>query len=189
MDALFAITGLVAVTVLTPGPNNVVVMARGGAAGFSAATPAILGILTGSLAMMTAAVWFLNAVHTDALARATVWIGALALSAMAVAMWRAAGKEVRGAIGFSPIGLALFQLANPKAWIATSTVAASASLASVSPFAVVAVTGTVSAAGLSLWAAGGALLSEKLSHGTRRRTFERVLALCLLFTALALPLI
>lgn len=104
-------------------------------------------------------------------------------------MWRHAGNSEAGAVSLSPAGLALFQFANPKAWIATSAIAASASFTSAPPIVVVVLTAAISAAGLSLWAAGGALLSGWLSHGDRRRAFERVLASSLLLTALALPLL
>lgn len=186
MDALLPLASLTAVAVITPGPNNVVVMTRGAAAGFLGAAPAILGILVGVFVMTVVAVWAAGSIIAETIARYVVWVGALALAAMAISIWRDAGKASPGAALLSPMALAAFQFINPKAWITSSTVAATAAVAGLSAATVLTMTVVISALGLSAWALGGALLSTWLARGGRQRVFERVLAISLFLSAMAL---
>ena len=186
MDTLLPLVSLTAVAVITPGPNNVVVMTRGAASGFCSAAPSILGILIGVFAMTVVTIWAAGSINAGTIARYVVWAGALSLAAMAVSIWRDAGQGSPGAALLSPAALAAFQFANPKAWITSSTVAATAAVAGLPSATVLKMTVLISALGLSAWALGGAMLSTWLSRGGRRRVFERVLAISLFLSAVAL---
>lgn len=177
------------VSSVTPGPNNLMLLASGVNFGFRRTLPHMLGIGAG-FTVMTALVGF-------GLAGAfTAWPPArslLTLASVAYLVWLAwkiataappaASDRARG----RPLTLlqaAAFQWVNPKAWsmalTAATLYAPRADWPSV--LMVAGVFGAVNLPCVSLWAAAGSALGTWLGEPRRLRAFNIAMALLLLLT-------
>ena len=125
MIDIIAAFGLFAfVSSITPGPNNLMLLASGMNFGFRATIPHMLGISCGFLLMLLAVGFGLGEVFARHPVTYSVmkWAGTLYLLVLA---WRiahagvvtdaATGSAHRGPLGLT--GAALFQWVNPKAWV------------------------------------------------------------------------
>jgi threonine/homoserine/homoserine lactone efflux protein len=176
----------------TPGPNTTVATATGANFGFRAALPHILGVPFGfstMLALGTLGVAGLL-LSLPVAAGAIKWVGIGYLLYLAWLLTRPAhggGRAAPGARPFTFLQSALFQFANPKAWMLTVAtagtymsgrgVAARAALIC----AIFAATCMIS---LVAWAWAGAALREWLRAGRRLRWFNAAMGLSLAATAL-----
>lgn len=179
---------------ITPGPNNVMVMASGANFGFRRTLPHVLGIAVGFSAQVVAVCSGLGtalARHPEVHAVLT-WVG---LGYMVYLAWRMlkAGR-IAGAgagAGARPMAMwegVLFQLVNPKAWVMALTTAVVFMPASGDvPRAlatIAAVLMLVNIPCVSLWAACGSALRQWLEQGRRRAGFNLLMAALLAVTAL-----
>lgn len=186
MEALWALMVFAVVMSVTPGPNNLMVMASAANHGFRATLPHQAGIALGFAAMIgvigLGAAGPLAAVPT--LHLALKWIGAAWLLVLS---WKiATAGEARAEGPTRPIGFlaaAGFQWVNPKAWtialsaVTVYTVPGDPMLKQVALICVVFVVACTPS--IALWAAGGASLSRLLSTPARRRAFNWTMgALC-----------
>lgn len=96
---------------------------------------------------------------------------------------RGGGCDIHGnaRLPVSTVGVAAFQLLNPKAWVLVTTAAAAMS-GTGSVFLLAALMTLVTGLCLSLWAMAGAVLSRLLARPRARRWFDRamggLLAVC-----------
>ncbi len=198
MDAgLWPLAAFAAVTSITPGPNNLMLLASGALHGFCRTLPHMVGIVLGVGVMLSAACAGLGAAFArmPALADALRWIGFAYLCWLAWKLLRAgAPGEAGGARAARPLGwleAALFQLVNPKAWMMVLTAAASFILPlrerlpaadglGVALFAV------VGFACIAPWAGFGSLLRRWLSDRRRQLAFNALMGTLTLVTALAM---
>lgn len=190
-DALIALCVFAFVSSITPGPNNLMLLASGMNFGFHDTIPHMLGISMGFFAMLVAVGFGLAEVFArfPAVYMVMKWLGAAYLLYLA---WRIANAGVvqadeRTATG-KPLGLlgaALFQWVNPKAW----AMAVSAYSIYVPP--PVAWTLVVTAAVIftlinlpcvSSWAMFGTVLRRWLKEPRYARVFNVVMALLLTAT-------
>lgn len=184
MDAIVALAGIIGVAMITPGPNNFIVMGAASRSGFRASLPAMAGIISGSTALLTG-VWAGAATVFDVIPELRrvlmvagvaylVWLGGSLMWAAA----RSAGSggppsESRFPATFA--GVFAFQFLNPKAWVLVLTSTATIASAYSGPVMLgilVALYVCIPLVCLSLWAASGVALSLWLENGSVRRAFD-----------------
>ena len=196
MHTLIAAVAFATVTSVTPGPNNMMLLASGVNYGFRATVPHMLGISAGFLLLLMAAGLGLGALlqRWPELHLGLKVLGASYMVWLAWKLWRAdvevpdladdaLGKAASGPLGFW--GAAAFQWVNPKAWM----MALGAIAAFVGPqgawnavWMLALLCAAVNLPCVSVWAYAGAKLSRWLAQPERRKAFNTVMALALLLT-------
>ena len=128
LAVLIAFANFAFVASITPGPNNLMVMASGAAFGMRATLPHIAGIALGFAVMLSAVVFGLGAVleQYPVLWSVLKWGGVIWLCYLAWQLARpalfwapstgAATSETNKARPLTLVEAALFQWVNPKAW-------------------------------------------------------------------------
>jgi threonine/homoserine/homoserine lactone efflux protein len=177
-DLLLALLGFAFVTSITPGPNNMMLLASGVNFGFRRTVPHMLGISLGHALMVFLVGLGLAGVFT-------AWPPALlALKAASVAYmlwlaWKIAHADRPGAGRARPqpmtfLQAVAFQWVNPKAW-AMALGAVSAYVAEPSPLAYAAVAGAFACVNLpsvAVWAGAGQAVRRWLEGPGRLRAFN-----------------
>jgi threonine/homoserine/homoserine lactone efflux protein len=120
-STLAALTGFAFVTSITPGPNNLMLLASGTNFGWRRSLPHLLGISFGFGVMLTLVGLGLGEVFTrfPGLHDALKWGSLAYLLYLAVKVATAAPPAAQGSGQGRPMGFAaaaLFQVVNPKAW-------------------------------------------------------------------------
>ncbi len=184
-DLFLALLGFAFVTSVTPGPNNMMLLASGVNFGFRRTVPHMLGISAGHALMV-----FLVGMGLAGLFKA--WPPALTglkLASVAYMLWLAwkiahAAAPGEGRARPQPMTFlqaAAFQWVNPKAWaMALGAVAAYVTMPSTAAY--LAVAGTfclVNLPSVSLWAVAGQGLRRWLDDPRRLRLFNWTMALLL----------
>ena len=200
METLLAVAGFVTVAAITPGPNNFIVMGAAARGGFGAAAPAIVGVVAGTLILLTL-VWAgagavfeaeprLRSVLTYAGSLYLIWLGAVLVSNTGKGDSRGSPSASRVSPRSAP-GLAAFQLVNPKGWVMvlTATAATSTGFQGVSSLATLAVIFTaVTSVCLILWAWAGSAIADTLRKPRASRWFDRTMGGLLIGSAALLLL-
>ena len=187
--ALFAF-----VSSVTPGPNNIMLTSSGIRFGFVRTMPHIFGICFG-FAVLTAIcaagigslIIALPAMHVVLQILGSGYLVYLAWQMRSMAFSRDVESNARP---MSFIGAALFQFANPKAWVMGIT-GASAFLPPVQPVALAIllfclVFSLINLPCLSLWAGTGAVLRRYLTQRKWQLLFCGVMIVLTLYSALAI---
>ncbi|MBO9099800.1 MULTISPECIES: LysE family translocator [unclassified Rhizobium] len=182
---IVALLGFAFVTTVTPGPNNLMLMASGANFGFRRTLPHMLGIVAG-VSIMT----LLLGIGLMALFDIVpMMYGALKVVSIAYLLWLAykiatsASVEQRASKGrpMTFLQAAGFQWVNPKAWAmglsAITLYAPERSLVSV--FVVAIAFAFVCFPAISVWAWLGTVIRQWLSNSARLRAFNIVMALLL----------
>jgi threonine/homoserine/homoserine lactone efflux protein len=177
-ELLIALLGFAFVTSVTPGPNNMMLLASGVNFGLRRTVPHMLGISVGHSVMV-----FLLGLGVAGVITALPWAG-LALKVLSVGymLWLAwkiahAAAPGDGRSGGKPFGFlqaAAFQWVNPKAWaMALGAVTAYAPSGSVGAVALVAVVfACVNLPSVTLWVAAGQAVRRWLDGPGRLRAFN-----------------
>lgn len=185
---LGSIAVLAFVMAATPGPNNLIFAAAGARNGYLRTVPLLGGMLLGFVGLVGAGLAGVGGV-VEAVpgSRLAMTAGASAyMGYLAVALWRATpptGGETAPLLAWWQ--MALFQLANPKTWLAVLTFV-TGFLGPSSPGGVaVDLLGAacflaVVCASASLWTLFGAALRAKLAPGSWRRAMRLMAALAVL---------
>ncbi|HEX7642825.1 MAG TPA: LysE family translocator [Burkholderiaceae bacterium] len=193
LSTLFPLALFAFVSSITPGPNNIMLTSSGILFGFLRTVPHMLGITVGFgvlLALCAAGVGQL------VLAAPAVHLG-LKVAGSAYLVWLA--WQLRSmsfvqrddeARPMSLFGAAMFQFANPKAWVMAVT-GASAFLPMMQPlwFAVAVfclVFCVVNLPCISVWAGAGAVLRRYLAQPKWQRLFCAAMVLLTLYSAVAI---
>lgn len=190
MTLFLALTAFALVSSVTPGPNNLMLMASGTRFGFSRTIPHMLGVAIGFTVMIVAVgagIATVLAVFPRLLA-VIKWVSVAYLLYLAWRIATAPAKPLEGRTGARPMTFlqaAAFQWVNPKAWTMALT-AVSAYLPAGDRAAglivVAAVFGTINLPSVGLWALMGVSLRRVLADPVRLRTFNIVAALTLVAT-------
>ncbi len=181
-DLFLALLGFAFVTSVTPGPNNMMLLASGVNFGFRRTVPHMLGISIGHALMV-----FLVGLGLAGVFRA--WppaLLALKIASVAYMLWlawkiahsAAPGEGRAKATPMTFLQAAAFQWVNPKAW-AMALGAVSAYVAEPSPWAYAAVAGAfalVNLPSVSVWAGAGQAVRRWLQGPGRLRAFNWVMA-------------
>jgi threonine/homoserine/homoserine lactone efflux protein len=188
MQTLPALMAFAFVTSVTPGPNNMMLMASGANFGFARTVPHMLGIAIGFTAMVFLVGMGLAGLF-QAEPRAVV---ALAVVSVAYMLWLAwkiahAAPPEPGRAGGRPLTFlqaALFQWVNPKAWaMALTAVSVHAPDRSVWAVAVVAlVFGAINFPSVSVWTLVGQEMRRFLTNPARLRAFNWTMAALLVLS-------
>ncbi|MES2843853.1 MAG: LysE family translocator [Pseudomonadota bacterium] len=184
-DALLSLIAFAFVTSVTPGPNNLMLMASGANFGFRLTVPHMLGISLGHALMV-----FLVGVGVAGIFLTIPPLGlALKVASAAYMLWLAwkiahASAPKEGAAKGQPMTFlqaAAFQWVNPKAWAmaltATSVYLPDRSLTALALVAVV--FASVNLPSVSVWTAIGQELRRILTNPTRLTVFNWTMAVLL----------
>lgn len=187
-DLLIALLGFAFVTSVTPGPNNMMLLASGVNFGFRRTLPHMLGISIGHAVMV-----FLVGMGLAGIFRA--WPPALVvlkLASVAYMLWlawkiahsAAPGEGKAAAQPFTFLQAAAFQWVNPKAWaMALGAVSAYVTEPSVWAYAAVAgVFASVNLPSVSVWAGMGQAVRRWLQGPGRLRAFNWTMAALLVLS-------
>jgi threonine/homoserine/homoserine lactone efflux protein len=188
MSSVLPVLGALVAAAITPGPNNLIVMQAGARGGIAAAGAAILGVVSGSLVLLVL-VW----VGLDTLIEAMPILefalglaGGVYLASLGLSLFlRRRSSISQEALPTTLLGVATFQLLNPKAWMLIATAAAAMSDRGgllVLIVLVVLVTSTC----LSLWALAGAAAARLLAKPRARDVFERSMGVVLALSAVGI---
>lgn len=186
-DVLLAFVGFAVATSITPGPNNMMLLASGANFGFWRTIPHIAGIAFGCLLMVLLVGLGLGAVFTTypVLFRGLRYVGAAYLLLLA---WRIAGSgPLQGGAGGDgrPMRFyqaAAFQWVNPKAWVmavgaVTTYTPRDGFLINLLIIAVM--FALINLPSVAVWAGFGTALRGALNHPARLRAFNVTMALLL----------
>ena len=195
-DVLIAASLFSFVSSITPGPNNMMMLASGVNFGFRRSVPHWLGICGGFTFMLCAVGLGLHTLLSDhpALYDLLRYAGSAYLIWMA---WRLATATAAPAASSSqeddspdntarPLGVlaaAAFQWVNPKAWVMAVTAMSAYLPAQAQPMDVLALAllfGVINLPCVACWAGGGAALRRFLQDPLRLRIFNISMALALL---------
>ncbi|BCO19494.1 lysine transporter LysE [Alteromonas sp. KC3] len=180
---LLALCTFAFISTVTPGPNNMMLLASGAQYGYVRSLPHMFGIVVGVAGLMISTLLGIGALFTVFPALYTILkvlgIAYLLWLAFKIATAPVTELEVQKASTKGPLAWwqgALFQLVNPKAWMMA--------LASVGTFssptehyfesgvAIVVAFAVIGFPCISIWAAAGAKMRVWLSSPSRRKTFN-----------------
>jgi threonine/homoserine/homoserine lactone efflux protein len=186
MDELFGLAGFALAGMITPGPNNSLLLASGIRFGFArtlghvAGTAVGMGVLVLAVAAGVGVV--LLAVPGAELAVKLAGSAYLLYLAFRIATSHGAG----GTVARRPLGVlggAAFQFANPKAWLFALAAAGAFLPPGLAPLAggmaVAATCAVMALATAAVWAAGGAALRRLVAGGPAQRALNGALAVVL----------
>jgi threonine/homoserine/homoserine lactone efflux protein len=183
VDAALGLAAFAAVSSLTPGPNNLMLMASALNFGAGRSVPHMLGVAVGFLVMVA----LVGAGVAPALAsfpRLTLALQAVCLAFVAWIVWRilhAAAPEAGPRNGARPLTFmqaAAFQWVNPKAWAMalTAVTVYAPDRATAGVLVVAAVFGVVTLPAMTLWMFAGARLRRLLADRRRLRVLNAAMA-------------
>lgn len=188
--ALLALTGFAFVSSVTPGPNNMMLMASGANFGLRRTVPHMLGVALGFGAMIA----ILGLGVDRALHDAPRLLAALKIASLAYMLWlgwkiahaappgppeggiaaEAAAAPTRRPLTF--LQAAAFQWVNPKAWAMALGALAAYAAAVGGVWVVAAVFTAINLPSVGVWAAAGQGLRRWLSSPGRLRAFNWTMA-------------
>ena len=192
-EMIVALAGFAFATSITPGPNNLMLMASGANFGFRRTLPHMLGISLGHMLMIVLVGMGLNQLFV-AFPALEMGMKVAAVAYLLFLAWKIANAAPPqdGATKGKPltfIQAALFQWVNPKAWFmavtATTVYAPSQEFASI--LTVAAVFASVNLPSVSTWTFMGQQIRHLLTSAARLRAFNWTMA-ALLVASLALIL-
>ncbi len=188
VDLLLALLGFAFVTSVTPGPNNMMLLASGVNFGLRRTVPHMLGISIGHSAMVFLVGLGLASVF-KAWPPALTVLKVVSVGYMLWLAWKIAHAAAPGGGGGAArpmtfLEAAAFQWVNPKAWaMALGAVAAYVPEPSVWAYAAVAgVFACVNLPSVSIWAAAGQVVRRWLEGPRRLRAFNWIMAGLLLMS-------
>ncbi|BFM51251.1 LysE family translocator [Marinomonas sp. THO17] len=194
MDTSFfiALAMFAFITSVTPGPNNIMLLASGAQFGYRRTIPHMLGIIIGMFSLLLATLLGLGALFSlyPSLYSGLQWVGCLYLLWLA---WKIASSPVGhfdlGEQAAKPMTwwqAVLFQYVNPKAWmmslgcVSTFTFAGDKYLASgISILLAFACLGFIA---ISIWAWAGMKIRIWLTNSKRQRAFNYLMGLATAMT-------
>lgn len=179
---LIALLGFAFVTSVTPGPNNMMLVASGANFGFQRSIPHMLGISLGH-ALMVFLVGMGLAGAVQAVPGLLAGMKIVSILYMLWLAWKIANSAApgEGKSGGRPLSFlqaAAFQWVNPKAWaMALGATSAYAPDGSVQSYLIVAVVfASVNLPSVSLWAYAGQKVRQFLTVPSRLRAFNWTMA-------------
>ncbi|MEM9058444.1 MAG: LysE family translocator [Pseudomonadota bacterium] len=185
LDLLLALVAFAFVSSITPGPNNLMLMASGANFGFRRTVPHMLGVGIGFVVMVMLVGVGIIALF-DRFPMAYVVLKAVSVAYLLYLAWRIATAAAptaakRAGKPFTFLQAALFQWVNPKAWaMALTAISIYAPTKSLGAVAIVAVVfGAVNLPSVSTRAFLGQKLQQVLSTPSRLKVFNTTMALLL----------
>ena len=191
-DLLLALIAFAFVSSITPGPNNLMLLASGVNFGFRPTIPHLLGISIGHSVMVV----LVGLGFGEIFRLFPPAYTALKIAGVAYMLWLAwrvanAGPVKEVSVGGSPmtfLGAAAFQWVNPKAWVMAVTACAAYTVSEnyfVSLMVVAGVFAMTNLPSVSVWAMFGTAMRRVLGDPRRVRVFN--IAMALLLAASVVP--
>lgn len=177
-----ALIGFAFVTSITPGPNNMMLIASGANFGFRRTIPHMLGISLGHMAMtLIVGLGLAGIVHSEP--RILVVLKWVSVAYLLWLAWKLAHAAAPGDVAVTGrpmtfLGAALFQWVNPKAWT-MSLGAVSAYAVNPTPATVLLIAAVFAATNLpsvSVWTIAGQQLRQYLTSPRRLTVFNWTMA-------------
>jgi len=186
---LLALLGFAIVSTVTPGPNNLMLMASGANFGYRRTVPHMLGITFGIMLLVVLVGLGLMGLF-DAWPPARTWLSVASVAYLVWLAWKIANAAAPGAAGqtdakpFTALQAALFQWVNPKAWsmALTAITLYAPGRESAGILLVAFAFGAVSLPSISIWVLMGQRLRLWLTSPRRLRAFNWTMAALLLAT-------
>ncbi|MBL4646243.1 MAG: hypothetical protein COA52_02875 [Hyphomicrobiales bacterium] len=184
-ELFLALAAFAFVTSITPGPNNLMLMASGANFGFRRTIPHMLGVALGFV-FMVVLVGLGLAQLFDAYPLSHTILKVLSVAYLLYLAWKIANSAPPSEVAKSGtpmtfIQAALFQWVNPKAWTmaltAVSVYAPSQNFAAI--MLVAAIFGAINLPSVSTWTVLGQQMRRVLTNHTRLRIFNISMALLL----------
>lgn len=185
-EQFLALTGFAFVTSVTPGPNNMMLLASGANFGFRRTVPHMLGISIGHLVMtLVVGLGLAGLVHQEPRVLVVLkWVSVAYLLWLAWTLAKASAPQGVPGQGrpMTFLGAAAFQWVNPKAWtMSLGAVAAYATEATVLNVAIIAaVFAAINLPSVSVWTLAGEHLRRFLTSPARLRAFNHTMAALLI---------
>jgi threonine/homoserine/homoserine lactone efflux protein len=174
---ILPLLSLAFVSSITPGPNNLMLMASGANFGFRRTVPHMLGVALG----FTFMVWLMGQGAAQVFARWPVLRTVLEGVSVLYMLWLAwkiahASAPGEGIVGrpMTFLQAAAFQWVNPKAW--AMALGAVTIYAALGPLAIAAIFGAVNLPSVSVWVLMGQGVRHWLAAPTRLRAFNWTMA-------------
>ncbi|MES2143544.1 MAG: LysE family translocator [Pseudomonadota bacterium] len=187
-ELYLALLGFAFVTSVTPGPNNMMLLASGVNFGVGRTIPHMLGISIGHMLMVVLVGLGLSGVF-QTVPQLMIVLKVTAVGYMLWLAWKiahAAAPGTAAAAGkpFTFLQAAAFQWVNPKAWaMALGAIAAYAPEPSLATIGIVAATfAAVNLPSVSVWAWAGQVLRRGLDDPVRLRVFNWTMAVLLVLS-------
>lgn len=184
-EQLIALATFAFVTSITPGPNNLMLMASGANFGVRRTVPHVLGVALGFV-FMTASIGVGLAQALAAAPQLHAVLKVLGIAYLLFLSWRIAsapppGEVARAGRPMTFLAAAAFQWINPKAWaMALTAVSVHAPSRTAGSVAVVAVVfGLVNLPSVGVWAVLGQRMRRVLTSPARLRAFNVLMAVLL----------
>lgn len=184
-DVLTALVAFALVTSITPGPNNLMLMASGANFGFRRTIPHMLGVGVGFVVMVVLVgaglVQVFDVYPVSYTVLKVVSVGYMLFLAWKIATAAPPGETARVGTPMTFVQAAIFQWINPKAWaMALTAVSVYAPSHNLEAIALVAVVfGAINLPSVSSWAMLGQQMRRLLSNQKRLRAFNFVMAILL----------
>lgn len=192
IEILSALAAFAFVSSITPGPNNLMLMAAGANFGFRRSIPHLLGVFIGFVVMvLLVGIGLVGVFDTFPVSYQVLKVFSIAY--LLFLAWKIASAQApstaaaAGEVSGSPLTFlqaALFQWVNPKAWAmsltAISVYAPSRSFEAVAFVALV--FGAVNLPSISSWTLLGQQMQRVLNSSVRLRSFNILMALLLVAT-------
>lgn len=187
-QVLFALTGFAFVTSITPGPNNLMLMASGANFGLRRSLPHMLGVALGFGGMILLLGLGVERVIQSA-PRLALAMKVVSLGYMLWLAWKIAHASAPegGAARGRPMGFpaaCAFQWVNPKAWMMALGALSAYAEGAGGVLAVAVVFTLVNLPSVAVWAAMGQGLRGALQNPRRLRFFNGAMALLLVASML-----
>ncbi len=185
-ELLSALAAFAFVTSITPGPNNLMLMASGANFGFRRTIPHMMGVGLGFVFMVVMIGAGLAQVF-DAYPQSYQALKAVSVAYLLYLAWKIAtaappGEAEKAGKPMTFVQAALFQWVNPKAWAmaltAVSVYAPSQSFAAIALVAVV--FGAINLPSVSSWTVLGQQMRRLLANPVHLRAFNILMAILLL---------
>lgn len=186
LDILLALAAFALVSSITPGPNNLMLMASGANFGFLRTVPHMMGVGLGFVFMVLVVGAGLAQAFNAYPVSYTVLkiVSILYLTYLAWKIATAAPIKRGDAVGtpMTFLQAAVFQWVNPKAWaMALTAISAYTPDTTVAGIALVAVVfGAINLPSVSLWTVMGQQMARVLTNPTRLAVFNRTMAALLI---------
>lgn len=196
MEAFLPLMSFAFVSSITPGPNNIMLTSSGIWFGFQRSVPHMLGITFGFGVLLALCAFGIGAV-VIALPQLVLLLKAAGSAYLLYLAWQLRGMRVAGPAGeaarpMSFQAAAVFQFANPKAWVMAVT-GASAFMPMLHNYPVwlgillyCLVFSAINLPCVSVWAGAGAVLRRYLEQPLWRTVFAVTMILLTLYSALAI---
>ena len=192
LQLIFAMFSFAFVTSVTPGPNNLMLLASGANFGFKRTIPHMLGIGCGMILLLLVTLLGLGEIFTR-LPTAQLALKVVGVLYLLWLAWKIASAPVTETSHSTKVEVvntgqpmrwwqaAAFQFVNPKAWMMALGAVSSFTLTGeqywLSGLALMTVFFLVNVPSVSLWAGFGVVIQQFLSNARRKRQFNIMMGL------------